>query len=119
MHLRQESLLNNRVIARSNRLRESKLGSCADEPEPVVVEREALQVVKAQESSRGNRGQSHSCQDQAVEARQRQEVLLLKTQDRVFPNHQNLQGWQRLEPATVDSHQMVGVQVEPRRNIRE
>lgn len=82
-------------------------------PEPVVVEGEALQVVKAQEGGGGDGGQSHPSQHQAVEAGQRQEVLLLQTQDGVFPDHQDLQGRQGLEPAAVDCHQAVGVQVEP------
>lgn len=48
-----------------------------DSPEPVVVEGETLQVVEAQEGSRGDGGQSHPSQHQTVEAGQRQEVLLL------------------------------------------
>lgn len=85
----------------------------SDAPEPVVVEGETLQVVEAQKGGGGDGGQSHSSQHQAVEAGQRQEVLLLQTQNGVLPYHQDLQGRQGLEPATVDGHQPVGVQVEP------
>lgn len=56
-----------------------------------------------------------------MEARQRQEVLLLQTEDGILADHQDLQGGQGLEPAAVDGHQPVGVQVKPEggRTIKE
>ena len=83
-------------------------------PELVVVEGQALQVVQTLEGSGRDGGQTHPGQNQAVEAGQRQEVLLLQTQDGVLPDHQDLQRGQGLEPAAVDGHEAVGVQMEPK-----
>lgn len=93
-------------------VREQSGGVEENQPQAVVVEGETLQVVQAQEGSRWDGGQTHASQHQAVEAGQRQEVLLLQAQDGVFTDHQDLQRGQRLEPAAVNGHQSVGVQVE-------
>ena len=96
----------------------SEVNREADTPKLIAIERKALQVVEAHESRGGDGDQSHPSQDQAVEAGQRQEVLLLQSQDGVLPDHQDLQGRQRLKPPTVDGHQTVGVQMEPERSSR-
>lgn len=87
-------------------------GAEENQPEAVVIEGEALQIVQPQEGGGRDGGQAHPGQHQAVEAGQRQEVLLLQAQDGVLTDHQDLQRGQRLEPAAVDGHQPVGVEVE-------